>query len=405
MGRKSLLILFIVLSIQGFLKAQTGIKSQGAYIKVSQGATVFCPGNIELKDQGNQLAKLELNGELFLSGDFINSSFTKVLDPISHTGGCIHFNGLSGMQKVRGDHGFAIHRAIVSNPFGLKLEKDMGIYQDLYLEDGKLYTGAHMLVIFNPEADAIRNFNEDRYIVGKLRRYLSVGNTPFPIGSEGNLQFLNLQFDREPGLLFVDASFSAEPKLLTSAIELDGGSVRELLDNGSWELNSPQNPPQPFRLSLTSRGHSNGGEQEGVHTFLLDKGLGWEASGNLNRDASSGFGENEITTTRDQIQSWGSFAIAKSDYVLSDPRLSAVQNLKIYNNGSPARKIGLKFFAQDSGQYTLEIRDLKGAILYSRTSFAFPGNNRAELDLNEFSASIYTLILRKGGSLLSQKIW
>lgn len=405
MGRKNLLILFIVLFIQGCLQAQTGIKSQGAYIKVSQGASVYCPGNIELKDQGSQLSKLELNGELFLSGDFINSSFTKVLDPISHTGGCIHFNGLEGIQKVRGDHGFAIHRAIVSNPFGLKLEKDLGIYQDLFLEDGKLYTGANMLVIFNTEASAIRNFNEDRYIVGKLRRYLGIGNTPFPIGSEENLQFLNLQFDREPGLLFVDASFSAVPQLLHTAVDLDGGSVRELLDNGSWELYSPQNPSQPFRLSLTSRGHSNGGEQEGVHTFLLDKGFGWEAAGNLNRDESTGAGENEITSTRDQIQSWGSFAIAKSDYVLSNPGLADLKNLEVFNNGSPERKIGLKFFAGDSGSYTLEIRDLKGAILYSNTSFAFPGNNYKELDLNKFSTSIYTLILRKEGSLLSQKIW
>ncbi|MEM8886400.1 MAG: hypothetical protein AAGD28_00315 [Bacteroidota bacterium] len=405
MGRKNLLILFIVLFIQGCLQAQTGIKSQGAYIKVSQGAKLFCPGNIELKDQGSQLSKLELNGELFLSGDFINSSFTKVLDPISHTGGCIHFNGLEGIQKVRGDHGFAIHRAIVSNPFGLKLEKDLGIYQDLFLEDGKLFTGANMLVIFNTDVSAIRNFNEDRYIVGKLRRYLGVGNTPFPIGSEDNLQFLNLQFDREPGLLFVDASFSSTLQPLHTAIELDGGSVRELLDNGSWELYSPQNPSQPFRLSLTSRGHSNGGEQEGVHTFLLDKGFGWEAAGNLNRDESTGFGENEITSTRDQIQSWGSFAIAKSDYVLSNPGLADLQNLEVYNNGSPERKIGLKFFAGDSGAYTLEIRDLKGAILYSSTAFAFPGNNYKELDLSKFSTSIYTLILRKEGSLLSQKIW
>ncbi|MEL6254656.1 MAG: hypothetical protein AAFR87_21780, partial [Bacteroidota bacterium] len=283
MGRKTLLILFIVLLAQGFLEAQTGIKSQGAYIKVSQGASVYCAGNIELKDQGNQSSKMELNGELFLSGDFINSSYTKVLDPISHTGGCIHFNGLEDIQKVRGDHGFAVHRAIVSNPFGLKLERDLGIYQDLFLEDGKLYTGSQMLVIFNSDAGAIKNFNEDRYIVGKIRRYLSVGDTPFPIGSETALQFLNLQFDREPGLLFVDASFSELPEYLQSPVELDGGSVTELLDNGSWELYSPQNPSQPFQLSLTSKEHNNGGENEGMHTFFIDKGYGWEKEGHLNR--------------------------------------------------------------------------------------------------------------------------
>lgn len=405
MGRKRLLILIVFLIMQGFVRAQTGIRSQGAYIKVSQGATVYCPGNIELKDQGSQLSKLELNGELFLSGDFINSSYTKVLDPISHTGGCIHFNGLSGIQKVRGDHGFAIHRAIMSNPFGLKLEKDLGIYQDLFLEDGKLYTGTHMLVIFNPDASAIRNYNEDRYVVGKIRRYLSVGNTAFPIGSENALQTLNLQFDREPELLFVDASFSEQAEILHSAVELDGGSVREFLDNGSWELYSPQNPSQPFQLSLTSRGHNNGGANEGVHTFLIDKGFGWESEGNLNREESSGFGGNEIRSTRDQVQTWGIFAIAKSDYVLSDPRLAAVQNLKILNNGSPDRKLGLTFFARDAGSYSLEVRDLKGAILYKVTAFAFPGNNQAELDLQKFSESIYTLILRKEGSLLSHKVW
>jgi len=267
----------------GFLSreihGQVHLMSYGTTLQIPKGTLLHCQGNLEFHEGSSQSSRLELEGQIMLGGDIINTSLTSTLYHFNHRNGKIYFRSQSQRQRIRGTFPLFFSRLVLDNPFGLELYQNLSLSENLTLLNGKIYTGTHQLRLFNPKTNAITNFGSERYIVGNLRRFITKGKTEFPIGSVDDLQLLTLNFEHAPSVLFVDAHFTEEPARLMDAIEVDGRRIQELLNNGTWTLSSQESPATGFSLSLTSKGHSNGGEIEGMHTLLVNKGLFWEAEG------------------------------------------------------------------------------------------------------------------------------
>lgn len=400
-----LLILFFFFCNSFYVYSQSSIKNQGARLHIAEGAFLHCPGNIEIADQDNTTASLELSGELILKGNFLNYSFNKRQSELENRPGCLRISAEGKTQLLRGLHELYFQHIILDNPQGLRLEKDVHILGTLRLQAGKIYTGEQHLILHNPTPGALLGANENRYIIGNLRRYLGNGQTQFPIGSKDHLQLLSIDFPQEPALLFLDASFDPRPAYLSEEIEVDNGRINTLLDNGTWTLYSPQMPMQAFQLSLTSRGHSNGNQVPASHSLLIDKGFGWEVVGNLERTTSQGVGDGPIKSTRSNIMNWGKFSIGQANYALSRELDLPFEKISVSNNGSPQREISLSFISNKASDYQIEVRDLKGSLLIEIQSFASVGENRETIQLKDLPQAVYVLSIKREDRLYQEKIW
>ncbi|MEM6805636.1 MAG: hypothetical protein AAF696_29835 [Bacteroidota bacterium] len=381
------------------------MRNQGARLHIGQGSFVHCPGNIEIKDQHSSFAKFELEGELILKGNFLNQTLSKTQLEVGSSSGCLRMSAEGKTQTLGGVNEIYLQHLILDNPMGLRLEKDVHVFGKLRLQEGKIYTGIQKLILHDPEVDAISGFGESRYVVGNMRRYISRGQTHFPIGSQTDLQLLSLDFEVEPALLFIDASFDGQAAQLIEDIEVDNGRINSLLDNGTWTLYSPQMPMQAFQLSLTSRAHSNANQITGSYSLLIDKGFGWELVGELDRAASQGAGQGPIRSSRSNIMSWGKFSIGQANYALAIPQTLPFEQILLSNNGSPQREVSLSFFSNKASTYRIEIRDLKGSLLKEMKANASAGQNLKKINLQDFPQAVYVLTLEREGLFFQEKIW
>lgn len=403
MNTKLCILILILLSWGKGIHAQISLKCYGATVKIPKGSAVHCEGNVELRDKADVHAQLVLDGELSLKGNLISRSFAKVRTNFPDQGGSIRFSSVSHRQYIIGTDLIRLPRLILENPWGLELKQELELTQNLTFLRGKIYTGAFSLRMSRKDSLAISNYSQDNYIVGTLSQYLRQGKTSFPIGSEHHLQMLEIELDQNPSLRMVDASFSSEEVPLHDEVDIDGGRIVELLDNGVWTLSSADPAPLNFELILIAQGHSNEGREAGMHTFLVNKGLGWESEGQFG--STHGSANVRLSTSRHNMNSWGDFVIGKAAYILSRPTPSALSSFNVSNNGSSMRKIGVNFYSETSGEYSLELRDLSGRLLLEWEGFALAGTHTKQLDLQAFSQGLYVLILQKNGERIERKIW
>lgn len=384
------------------LEAQTHIRSQGASMRIPPNARVQCSGNLIFEEGADRSSDWVLDGTLCLQGNLINEGDTRTYAKSFESRGKLILASQDRRQYILGSYPMRISRLVLDNPKGLGLAQDIEIVKNLTFLQGKVYTGPSMVRIFQTDSTSISNYGPENYIVGNLRRYLTQGKNTFPIGSDVSLQLLQIEINQIPDQAYVDASFHTFPGSLTSSVEVDGGRITELLDNGVWKLASNMNTLVNFDLTLEARGFSNAGDHVGMHTFLIDKGMGWESIGHSARATGSA---SQIRVSRKELDAFGEYALGKASYVLSNPTLLPLTEFHVSNNGSSQRNRRVSFNTQTSGAYNLELRDIRGRMLQTWHAIALPGKNEHELDLTSFPKGIYLLTLIKDGQQLERKIW
>ncbi|HSV76144.1 MAG TPA: hypothetical protein VLH37_03835 [Bacteroidales bacterium] len=207
----------------------------------------------------------------------------------------------------------------------------------LILNRGLLITNTHQLTIEHPMPDALVAWSGNAdflnsYVVGNLRRHVNTSQRQpylFPVGTLTHLQMAQVDFtDTGSGggtgsNGSIVASFVSEPggdfSLPEPRPTLLGTPLTQRLNNGHWSLVfGATSPSLTFagRLTLTSRGHTNGGSHPSEHG-IITRASPWTAPspGIHQNNTQSGSGTNPITAVVSEITSFGNFAIARSDNV------------------------------------------------------------------------------------------
>jgi len=201
-----------------------------------------------------------------------------------------------------------------------------------------LITNEHQVTLEQhlPEALVATSANAgflNSYVAGNLRRHINTSQRQpylFPVGTVTNLQMAQVAFTStgsgggtgSNGSIL--GAFVAEPddadfSLPEPRPHIWGVPITQRLNNGHWSLALvPATPPLTFAgtLTLTSRGHTNGGGHPNEHG-IITRASPWTAPnpGIHHHSTQSGSGTSPITAVVSGITALGFFAIGRSDNV------------------------------------------------------------------------------------------
>lgn len=231
---------------------------------------------------------------------------------------------------------------------GLKIDKDNSAAQiiltnpltitsptpgALTLNQGKLITSGNDLIINHPAPDAIlsgpaNNVDfENSYVIGTLTRRVESdpADYVFPVGTPDFVEVARINFSQLTGTnSVVSVSFTsdnplAEDIFITNlGLEIDGTMLNERLDYGFWTFNQQGIDSFLADLTITSRGHSNGGATPETHAVIRRNNnvSDWElpVPGIHDNNTQSGSGLNPITALVSGINIFSDFAIGYSEF-------------------------------------------------------------------------------------------
>ena len=213
-----------------------------------------------------------------------------------------------------------------------ELQSDMLVQNDLYLSGAIVNTGTHHVIIQNTSNDAIQTHGESSYIDGNLRRYVTTGTYDFPVGSSAYYQLVTIDIASvSGGLTYLDSKFtSTSSETPPSGLEVNGDEIAEFLDNGYWTV-TPNAGSAEYDISLTSYGHTNGGEVAGQHAIFKRSGVGdWESLGTHDNSTQTGSGNDPITVKRSNLSGFSDFIIGKGELPYALPVELVSFNAKCY---------------------------------------------------------------------------
>ena len=200
------------------------------------------------------------------------------------------------------------------------LGTDLNVLNLLDLTEGVIYTNSNTLIVENDATASVVNYNESSYIDGNLRRYVqSAGNYAFPVG-DGNYEIADVNLNSSSGITYFDAKFTHPSSFNTDisslGLTLNGTPVTTLLDYGFWTIAPDNYTSVNYDVTVTSRGHTNGGTSPDQHTIVKrhDSYNDWEVfPANHDNSTQSGTGTNPITAKLSGLTGFSDFAIARSD--------------------------------------------------------------------------------------------
>ncbi|MEM7372853.1 MAG: hypothetical protein AAF587_29800 [Bacteroidota bacterium] len=387
--------------------SQVHLINQGGKIVIQEDTQLRVAGDwVNLSVNGEE-GQLIAGGELVLGGNWLNhASSTSIFFPIGPKGR-IRFQGNQHPQLLGGTTASRLGWLVIDNPHGLELQQELRVTDRLSFWQGKLDASLFLLTISNTATGIIDSVSEDRYIIGQLRRYLTSGIYPLPIGTPAYLEAASLDIHHSQGLPYIDIHFSEEQ--LPSPIDLyqDGARITELLDYGFWQIEAPYGYQASFDLRVQSRGHQNGGADPRQHALFHRTAQSWESSGQHDNSQQSGSGLQPITSSRQELNTFGEFAIGLSEYVLSNgtERDPIFSHFSVGGNGGSSRRLHIRFSAQEVRTYSLKLMDYQGKLLSQQLGLSKVGINEVMIDLGPYAQGVYLLQLEREGEIHQRKVW
>ncbi|MDD3740367.1 MAG: T9SS type A sorting domain-containing protein [Bacteroidales bacterium] len=196
-----------------------------------------------------------------------------------------------------------------------ELRSDMLVQNNLYLDGSIIVADTNEVIIQNTSPHAIQTHSESSYIIGNLRRYVTTGSYDFPVGSNTHYQLATVDISSTSGgLTYLDSRFTASAsETPTEGLEVNGSEITEFLDNGYWTI-TPNTGSAEYDISLTSRGHTNGGYEPAQHAVFKRSGGGdWESLGTHDNGTQTGSGTDPITVKRSSLSGFCDFIIGKNE--------------------------------------------------------------------------------------------
>ena len=308
-----------------------------ARISVNLQENVYIQGHFVNQGGASYSGNLDINGTIHLTGNWTNN----------HTSSSIVNNSSNGLvrligttQQVMGGVSPTNFTSVeLDNLQGVSLLKDEEIRQVFTFTNGKVFTNSSFLIVSNTATSSMVGYDLNKYVVGNLRRYMT-GTTQydFPVGNFNYLELAQLNFQSVTGMNYVDAWFVTGsqppppqhpasgavyiyPNVMNPVDPMANPSIgytyiSEFLDQGYWNLNTNSGASSPiFNLTLTERGHTNGGMIPNLHAIVRrdDAVSAWGAQGIYTLSQQSGTGTNPVTSVMEKMTNFGHFIIGNSN--------------------------------------------------------------------------------------------
>lgn len=302
-------------------------------IYVNPNEDVYVQGNFNNQTSG----QVKLQGTIHLQGHWNNNHSSAEVFP-NTTGGLVRMVG-SSLQNIAGSTDTYFNNLEIANVTHVNLGKNALVKQVLTFTDGKIITNSNYFIVQSTLPTAIIGHDEDSYIVGNLRRYFSGTSIDFdlPVGTMPNYELATIRFNIYSGISYINTRYNqavtAAPANIypsTSAIyvfpdELNPVTspwdrfmgrfsyVNEFLDYGYWTV-TPNAGSANYKLTVTDRGHTNGGSVPGQHALIKrnNSSSAWRAEGFYAFNSQIGSGTEPITVYMDQMSTFSDFIIGKS---------------------------------------------------------------------------------------------
>ncbi|HKK61350.1 MAG TPA: hypothetical protein VJ951_02250, partial [Bacteroidales bacterium] len=335
-----------------------------AITNIAQNAALICNGDVN----NNENATISIDGTLELTGDWTNNSVASLTLNDATAYGTIMFNGTS-LQRISGSSITEFENFTINNPSGVILAVDQKTQNTLNLTNGIITTTSHKIVLAG--SATISGHNENSFIEGNLRRYVSTGNYPLPLGAGDYYELADINITDATGLTYIDATFTEDhTQVPPTGITVNGAAVTEFLNFGYWTVTPDNSGSSQFNITLQSIGHTNGGGTADQYSVITDRGSGWEDVGN-HSPATQQINGDSIIAKRSVLSDYGSFIIGKT---YEDTYVQPVITKELRNDGvylKTAAGAQLNITGTNAGLYN----DDAGTIKVANSSSIFVNGN------------------------------
>lgn len=326
---KKYLLVFLLLLSGPTVFSQ--VYNNGAII-VKPNENVYIQGDYVNQPGG----RINLSGTVHLQGNWYNYDNTAniVTNPVN---GLLRFVGQT--QQTNGGSQYTKFTNVeLNNSLGLQLLKDAEIRQTFLFTSGKVFTNNNFLVISTTDNNAIIGHDVARYVVGNLRRYVS-GFAPYdlPVGTSAYYELAVIKFNSMSGIQFINTNFVQSPEAPPppypspdgvyvypdvmnpvpdplSNLMSEYSYITEFLNYGYWVTYPDNAGSANFKMTLTSRGHTNGGPIPGNHALIRRDNTNslWKAQGIYAFNSQIGSMNYPITVNMDQMTGFSHFIIGRT---------------------------------------------------------------------------------------------
>ncbi len=300
----------------GFV-ANVGLSNNGCYIKAGSNAVIYIDGGSQgsfnsLFESGSD-GMISSDGQIIIEGDWKNYTTDYVFDN-RNTSGTIEFVG-SASQNIGGSKATYFENMEVNNSNGVTINDNILISNNLNFVSGSITTGStDTLIIKNTSTSAITNQASGRSVIGNLQRYMSVASYVFPLSEGDDYLPATLNITNLGSMTYLSSKFTASSsETVPLGLNVGGTPITEFLDKGYWTFTPDNGTGVQYDITVTSQGHTNGGDNPEQHAVFKRNGVGdWASVGTHDNSTQSGSGSAAITATRTVLISFSDFIIGRS---------------------------------------------------------------------------------------------
>lgn len=292
------------------------IKAEGSAAKV-----LTCFGNLNLNTAAGSSA-LDFNdglggtpdGTLNLHGNWNNNATEADFDEGESTlnliGTANQTISLAGAQAYE-----VFHNLVLNKPAGdVFLAKNVQLARVLTLMNGKLTTNAQHVYTASPAVGAVTGHSAASYVNGNLRRQIQTGTGvftyDFPVGTAAHYELASLTFTDPAGVSFIDGFFNPSIGGTPPSVTEGSYTYNTILDAGVWTLTPSPSFTGTYDISLSERGHTNGGASAYIDVKRPDASAVWANPGTHVTFSEAG---GTVNCQRSGLTSFSDFAIALSN--------------------------------------------------------------------------------------------
>lgn len=295
-----------------------GLINNGSHIYIGGNDVIFISGasngNYTNFYEAGRDGSINSDGKIIIEGDWNNYSSDSIFTNIN-SAGSVEFKG-SGLQNLGGSKATQFENLILNNTAGLTIDANIPINESINLQSGSITTGTtDTLIILNRDINSIINCDENKTIIGNLRRYVNTGTYNFPLAADGDYLPAQLEITELGMMSYLSAKFtSSSSETIPLNLKVNGTLINEFLDRGYWTFTPDNETNVEYNITLTSRGHTNGGLYAEQHAILKREESGeWMNVGTHDNSTQSGTGTDPITVTRSNLVNFSDFIIGKSE--------------------------------------------------------------------------------------------
>jgi 5-hydroxyisourate hydrolase-like protein (transthyretin family) len=325
-----------------------------ATTSIDENSTFAAEGDIN----NNESSTISINGELSLTGNWTNNAVADLSMGDAAAYGSVLFNG-TAQQNISGSSTTIFEDFTVNNSEGIYLENDIQIANSLSLTNGLIATVSNRVI--TESGATLTNYSENSYISGNLRRYVSTGNYPLPVGNNTYFEYAQIDITNSTGLTYIDASFNKDnTQIPPSGLTVNGAAVTEFLNYGYWTITPDNAGSSQYNITVQSIGHSNGDGTADQYSVITDRGSGWEDLGN-HSPATQQINGDSIIAKRSVLNDYGNYIVGKTyeDTYVQPLITKTLQNDGVYIKIAATEQLNVvgtdaQLINDDSGILTIE---------------------------------------------------